>query len=453
MKRTHIHNAIIVNEGHQFKGSVVIENQKIAEVLKEGENPSAPCNEVINAEGCYLLPGVIDDHVHFRDPGLTQKADISTESQAAAAGGVTSIMDMPNTHPQTTSLDALNAKLDLMAQKSHVNYSCYFGATNNNYTLLDQLDKHRVCGVKLFMGASTGDMLVDKMNSLLNIFNGTELLIAAHCEDQLTIKENTEKYIKEYESLKNQPFEGDLPIDYHPKIRSIEACYLSSELAIRLARQANARLHVLHLSTAKELSLFDNRPLPEKRITAEACVGHLIFDSTYYSSLTSRIKCNPSIKTDENRKAVRAAVNSGLIDVIATDHAPHLLSDKIGGALKAASGMPMIQFSLVSMLALVDEKVFTLEKVVEKMCHAPAQIYDIHNRGYIRAGYQADLVLVSPGQEWTLTNNLILSKCQWSPLEGRTFNWKVEKTFANGHLLYTDGQVDDNYRGQELRFR
>ena len=446
MKRTLIKNAIIVNEGLQVPGSVIIEGEKIAEILVENQESAVPCDETIDATGCYLLPGVIDGHVHFRDPGLTHKADSITESRAAAAGGVTSIMDMPNTSPQTTTLDALNAKLDHLAEKCSVNYSCYFGATNNNYPLLEQLDKHRVCGVKLFMGSSTGNMLVDKMASLLNIFNGTDLLIATHCEDQSIIKDNTVKYLEKYGA------DGDVPLKYHPNIRSSEACYQSSELAVRLARIADARLHILHISTSKELQLFENIPLSEKRITAEACVAHLLFASSDYQELGTRIKCNPAIKKKE-RNALRDAVNSGLIDSIATDHAPHLISDKEGGALKAASGMPMIQFSLVSMLELVDEGIFTLEKVVEKMCHAPAEIYEIHNRGYIRTGNQADLVLVRPNSAWTVNKECILSKCQWSPLEGHTFRWKVEKTFANGHLLYSDGTVDENYRGQELRFR
>ena len=429
----------------------------LAAELEKGQKPAIPCEETINANGCYLIPGVIDDHVHFRDPGLTHKADISTESRAAAAGGVTSIMDMPNTNPQTTTLDALNAKFDLLAEKCSVNYSCYFGATNNNYTEFDKLDKNRVCGIKLFMGSSTGNMLVDKMNSLLNIFNGTDLLIAAHCENHETIKKNTEKYVKEYiEKYPHQYYHvhhETLPMGYHAKIRSIAACYESSELAVRLARIADARLHILHISTARELSLFDNDiPLEEKRITAEACVSHLLFDSSDYPELGARIKCNPSIKTKTNRDALRQAVNSNLIDVIATDHAPHLLKEKEGGPLKAMSGMPMIQFSLVSMLELVNEGIFTIEKVVEKMCHAPAQIYNIHNRGFIRPGYQADLVLVRPDALWTVSADQILSKCGWSPLEGRTFEWKVEKTFANGHLLYTDGQVDETYRGQEIYF-
>lgn len=445
MKRTLIQNAVIVNEGRKVTGSVVIEGETIAEILVDKEQPSAPCDEIIDATGCYLLPGVIDEHVHFRDPGLTHKADITTESHAAAAGGVTSIMDMPNTHPQTTSLEALEEKFALLAEKSAVNYSCYFGATNNNYTQFPQLDKHRVCGVKLFMGSSTGNMLVDRMASLRNIFEGTDLLIAAHCEDQGIIKENTDKYKKEYGD--------DVPLALHPVIRSEEACYRSSELAIQLAREANARLHIMHISTAKELSLFTKAMLTDKKITAEACVSHLVFTEDDYQTLGARIKCNPAIKTAEDRKALQEAVNSGLIDAIATDHAPHLLSEKEGGALKAMSGMPMIQFSLVSMLELVDKGVFSIEKIVEKMCHAPAQMYEIQNRGFIRKGFQADLVLVRPDSEWTVTPECILSKCKWSPLEGHTFNWKVEKTFANGHPLYTNGNIDDTYRGQALRFR
>lgn len=457
MKRTLIKNATIINEDRSGLGSVVMEGEKIAEVLMGNKMPKDSCDEIIDATGCYLIPGVIDDHVHFRDPGLTQKADITTESRAAAAGGVTSVMDMPNTNPQTTTLDALEAKFDLYAEKCSVNYSCYFGATNNNYTEFDKLDKHRVCGIKLFMGSSTGDMLVDKMNSLLKIFNGTELLIAAHCEDQNTIKQNTEKYTTEYKEKYPHQLEkvhhGNMPLGYHAKIRSAEACFKSSELAIRLARIADARLHILHLSTARELKLFDDMPYNEdKRITAEACVGHLLFNSSDYMTLGTRIKCNPAIKILPNQEALLKAINTDLIDSIATDHAPHQLSDK-EGTLQAASGMPMIQFSLVSMLDLCDRKLFTIKKLVDKMCHGPAKIYDIADRGFIRKGYQADLVLIRPDSPWEVTNECILSKCKWSPVEGRTFNWKVEKTFVNGHLLYSDNQVDENYRGQELRFK
>ena len=442
MKRTLIHNATIVNEGRSVQGSVVIEGDRIAEVLTYGKKLSVPCDETIDATGCCLLPGVIDDHVHFRDPGLTHKADILTESRAAAAGGVTSIMDMPNTNPLTTTLSALEQKFDLLNEKCIVNHSCYFGATNNNYTEFNQLDKHRVCGIKLFMGSSTGNMLVDKTNSLLNIFNGTDMLIATHCESQ----KNTEYYKKMFSDA------PEVPISKHPNIRSSAACYASTELAVRMASLAGARLHVLHVSTAKELQLFSDIPLEEKHITAEACVAHLLYRQQDYKELGTRIKCNPSIKKQADRDALRNAVNTGVIDVIATDHAPHLLSEKEGGALKAMSGMPMIQFSLVSMLELAEKGIFSIETIVEKMCHAPAQIYGICDRGYVREGYKADLVLVSHGDRWEVNSENILSKCGWSPLEGNSFRWKVERTFANGHLIYSDGQVDDTYRGEELRF-
>lgn len=418
----------------------------IAEVLTYGKKLSVPCDETIDATGCCLLPGVIDDHVHFRDPGLTHKADILTESRAAAAGGVTSIMDMPNTNPLTTTLSALEQKFDLLNEKCIVNHSCYFGATNNNYTEFNQLDKHRVCGIKLFMGSSTGNMLVDKTNSLLNIFNGTDMLIATHCESQEIIKKNTEYYKKMFSDA------PEVPISKHPNIRSSAACYASTELAVRMASLAGARLHVLHVSTAKELQLFSDIPLEEKHITAEACVAHLLYRQQDYKELGTRIKCNPSIKKQADRDALRNAVNTGVIDVIATDHAPHLLSEKEGGALKAMSGMPMIQFSLVSMLELAEKGIFSIETIVEKMCHAPAQIYGICDRGYVREGYKADLVLVSHGDRWEVNSENILSKCGWSPLEGNSFRWKVERTFANGHLIYSDGQVDDTYRGEELRF-
>lgn len=446
MKRTLIHNATIVNEGRSVQGSVVIEGDRIAEVLTYGKKLSVPCDETIDATGCCLLPGVIDDHVHFRDPGLTHKADILTESRAAAAGGVTSIMDMPNTNPLTTTLSALEQKFDLLNEKCIVNHSCYFGATNNNYTEFNQLDKHRVCGIKLFMGSSTGNMLVDKTNSLLNIFNGTDMLIATHCESQEIIKKITEYYKKMFSDA------PEVPISKHPNIRSSAACYASTELAVRMASLAGARLHVLHVSTAKELQLFSDIPLEEKHITAEACVAHLLYRQQDYKELGTRIKCNPSIKKQADRDALRNAVNTGVIDVIATDHAPHLLSEKEGGALKAMSGMPMIQFSLVSMLELAEKGIFSIETIVEKMCHAPVQIYGICDRGYVREGYKADLVLVSHGDRWEVNSENILSKCGWSPLEGNSFRWKVERTFANGHLIYSDGQVDDTYRGEELRF-
>ena len=447
MKRTLIHNATIINEGTRKQGSLVLANGNIAEILTDGRPLSAPCDETIDATGCFLLPGVIDDHVHFRDPGLTHKADIFSESRAAAAGGVTSIMDMPNTNPPTVTLDALEQKQQLLAEKCIVNHSCYFGATNDNYDLFPQLDKTRVCGIKLFMGSSTGNMLVDRMDSLRRIFGGTDMLIAAHCEDQDIIRRNTEKYKAEYG-------EGEqIPVSKHPNIRSTQACYASSKLAVQLATEAGARLHVLHISTAKELPLFSDTPLDEhKKITAEACVAHLLFEQKDYKTLAACIKCNPAIKRKADRDALRQAITTPRIDVIATDHAPHLLTEKAGGALRAASGMPMVQFSLVSMLQLMEEGVLSLETIVEKMCHNPARLFRIEDRGFIREGYRADLVLVRP-ERWQLTRENILSKCGWSPLEGRTFDWRVMKTFINGHQIYdhTNG-VDDAYRGEALRF-
>lgn len=447
MKRTLIHNATIVNEGKSVQGSVVIEGDRIAEVLTYGKPLSAPCEETIDATGCYLMPGVIDEHVHFREPGLTQKADILSESRAAAAGGVTSIMDMPNCIPQTTTLEALEQKQELMARQCIVNHSCYFGATNSNYRDFAKLDRRRVCGIKLFMGSSTGNMLVDKMDSLMDIFSGTDLLIATHCEDTGVIARNAEKYKTLFRKR------DDVPVQKHSSIRSTQACFLSTRLAIDLARMTQAHLHVLHISTLNELKLFDAcLPLEKKHITAEACVGHLLFSQRDYAKLGTRIKCNPSIKRIQNLLELRRAVNEGTIDTIATDHAPHLLSEKEGGALKALSGMPLIQFSLVSMLQLADEGIFTLETIVEKMCHAPARLFHIERRGYIREGYQADLVLVRPDCPWTLTPEQILSKCGWSPLEGRTFNWKVEKTLINGQTVYDGGQVNEEYRGEALLF-
>lgn len=447
MKRTLIHNATIINEGTRKQGSLVLANGNIAEILTDGRPLSAPCDETIDATGCFLLPGVIDDHVHFRDPGLTHKADIFSESRAAAAGGVTSIMDMPNTNPPTVTLDALEQKQQLLAEKCIVNHSCYFGATNDNYDLFPQLDKTRVCGIKLFMGSSTGNMLVDRMDSLRRIFGGTDMLIAAHCEDQDIIRRNTEKYKTEYG-------EGEqIPVSKHPNIRSTQACYASSKLAVQLATEAGARLHVLHISTAKELPLFSDTPLDEhKKITAEACVAHLLFEQKDYKTLAACIKCNPAIKRKADRDALRQAITTPRIDVIATDHAPHLLTEKAGGALRAASGMPMVQFSLVSMLQLMEEDVLSLETIVEKMCHNPARLFRIKDRGFIREGYRADLVLVRP-ERWQLTRESILSKCGWSPLEGRTFDWRVMKTFINGQQVYnhTNG-VDDAYRGEALRF-
>ncbi len=444
MNRTLIDHVRIVNDGTTREGSVVIEGEQIAEVLAPSETPVQPCDTTIDGNGACLLPGVIDDHVHFRDPGLTQKADMESESRAAAAGGVTSFMDMPNTVPQTTTLEALEAKFADAARQSRVNYSFYFGATNTNAPLLHELDKNRVCGVKLFMGSSTGNMLVDRMDVLRTIFAESGLPIVAHCEDQTIIAENTRHYKDLY---------GDDPdVKFHPLIRSAEACYRSSALAVRLAHETGARLHIAHISTARELKLLEAAPLEQKRITAEACIAHLYFTENDYATLGTRIKCNPSIKTAADRDALRHALTNGKIDVIATDHAPHLLKDKEGGALKATSGMPMLQFSLVTMLELADQGVLTIEQVVEKMCHAPASLFGIERRGYIRPGYQADLVMVRPDSPWTVSRDNILSKCGWSPMEGHTYSWQVERTFVNGHQVYELGRVDDSCRGQALTF-
>lgn len=444
MKRIWIYNARIVNDGQTFRGSVVTENDLIAEVLNGDERPAMPCDTEINARGCYLLPGVIDDHVHFRDPGLTYKADMSTETAAAAAGGVTSFMDMPNCKPQTTTIEALNDKFADAATKCIVNYSFYFGATNDNAHLLREVDKTHVCGIKLFMGASTGNMLVDRMDTLRKIFTEAGMLIATHCEDQSIISKNTELYKARYGE--------DLDVQFHPLIRNEESCLRSSSLAVQLARETEARLHILHVSTARELDLFEDKPLEEKHITAEACVSHLMFCDEDYATLGARIKCNPAIKTRADRDALRDALATHKIDVIGTDHAPHLLEEKQGGALKAVSGMPTLQFSLVSVMELVREGVLSIEQLVEKMCHAPSRLFQIDRRGYIRKGYKADMVILNPDKEWTVTPECILSKCGWSPMEGRTFHSKVEKTFVNGQPVYSEGKVNTFLRGEALTF-
>lgn len=448
-----IKNATIVNEGKKFQGSVLILDEEIAGVYTaEEELPAATdIDQTIDANGMYLLPGVIDDHVHFREPGLTHKADIESESRAAAAGGVTSYMDMPNVKPLTTNLENLEEKFRLAAEKSKVNYSFFFGATNNNADLLPQLDKQKVCGVKLFMGSSTGNMLVDQKNALYEVFRKSPVLIMTHCEDSAVINENISRCKALY---------GDDPsVEHHPEIRNAEACYRSSSLAVSLARETGARLHIAHISTAKELELFSDEPLltasyerTGKQITAEACVAHLIYSDEDYHTLGTRIKCNPAIKSRSDRDALRRALCDGRIDVVGTDHAPHLLSEKNGGCLKAVSGMPMIQFSLNAMLELSDEGVLPVERVVELMAHAPAALFDIQRRGFIRKGYYADLVLVQPGCDWTVSTDNILSKCGWSPLEGHTFHWKVKYTFCNGHLLYNNGTIDEQYRGKALTF-
>ena len=437
--RTLIKGGTLVNEGRVFSGSILIEDSLIARIYTEPHTPEASYDEVIDASGCFILPGVIDDHVHFREPGLTAKADIESESRAAAAGGVTTYFDMPNTMPQTTTLEALEEKFALAAQKSHVNYSFFFGATNDNAALLPALDVHRIPGVKLFMGSSTGNMLVDRREALERIFASSTLPIMTHCEDTDIINRNMAAAIEKY---------GDDPkVIHHPEIRSEEACYESTRLAVELAKKHHARLHVAHLTTAKELELIGDG------ITAEATVSHLYFYDRDYAALGTRIKCNPAIKTLRDRDALRGALNDGRITVIGTDHAPHLLAQKEGGCKKAASGMPMIQFSLVTMLELVDQGVLTIERLVELMCHNPARLFEVRQRGFLREGYQADIVLVRPDAGWTVTKDLIQSKCGWSPMEGHMYLWRVERTLCNGHTVYQQGRVDTSYIGQPVAFR
>lgn len=443
--RTLIEHATIVNEGKAFKGSVVTANDRIEDILKENVSPHGHFDTIVDAAGCFVMPGVIDDHVHFREPGMTAKADIRSESRAAAYGGVTTYFDMPNTVPQTTTLEALEEKFAIAETKSHVNYSFFFGATNTNADLFNRLDVHRIPGIKLFMGSSTGNMLVDRGEALNKIFATAPLPIMDHCEDTGIINDNMKRAKAMY---------GDDPdVIHHPEIRSEEACYRSTELAVNLARKHNARLHVAHLTTARELSLFEPWTDARPDITAEAVIAHLVFSGNDYSSLGTLIKCNPAVKTSTDREALRNALNDGRIAVIGTDHAPHCLSDKQGGCAHAASGMPMLQFSLVSMLGLVDEGVLTIERLTELMCHRPAMLFDVRERGFIRKGYKADLTIVRPNAPWTVTEACIQSKCGWSPMTGRTFKWRVEHTFCNGRHIFDNGRFDDTCRGEAVMFR
>lgn len=443
MMRTLIKNGTIVNEGRSFLGDLVVNGEQIEEIY-EGKAPRGIYDQVIDASGCFVLPGVIDDHVHFREPGLTRKADIESESRAAAFGGVTSFFEMPNTNPQTTTLEALEDKFALGAQKSHVNYSFFFGATNDNVDSFDRLDVHRIPGIKLFMGSSTGNMLVDKYESLQQIFVKAKKLglpVMTHCEDTDIINRNMAAYQKKY---------GEDPdVKFHPEIRSVEACYASSSLAVKLAKESGAHLHIAHVTTARELEFFGK----DENITGEAVIAHLYFSDEDYADKKAFIKCNPAIKTVKDRQALREALADGRISVVGTDHAPHEWKDKQGGCAKAASGMPMVQFSLVSMLELVDEGVLSIERMVEVMSHHPAKLFQVDKRGFLRPGYQADIVIVRPHTAWTVQKEIIQSKCGWSPMEGHEYQWQVEQTICNGHLIYNKGEFDEAYRGEELTFR
>ena len=433
----------IVNEGRVTDGNIVIEDGNIIEISKQ--QPEASFDETIDASGCYVLPGVIDDHVHFREPGLTEKADIDTESRAAAAGGVTSYFDMPNCNPQTTTLEALKEKQALAREKSHVNYAFFYGATNDNIDTFSQLDATTIPGIKLFMGSSTGNMLVDRQEVLERIFKSCKLPLMVHCEDTDIINRNM--------ASAKEAWGQDPPVSLHAMIRSEEACLESTRKAVALANKYGTRLHVAHISTAEELELFSVcRDFIATKVTAEACVGHLFFTQLDHERLGTRIKVNPAIKTPVDQFMLREALTDGRISVVATDHAPHLLSQKEGGCAKAASGMPMIQFSLVTMLELVDEGVLTIQRLVELMCHNPARLFGVQQRGFLRTGYRADITIVRPKSPWTVTSDCILSKCGWSPMEGHQYQWRVERTLCNGQTVYAKGQVSADVLGEAITF-
>ena len=445
--KTLIKDATIINEGIQFKGSVLINGETIEKVyphiLPQGEDFSGA--EIIDARGLYLIPGVIDDQVHFREPGLTHKGEIATESRAAVAGGVTTYMEMPNTKPQAVTQQELQKKYDRAAEVSPANYSFYMGATNDNLDEVLKTDPSTVCGIKVFMGSSTGNMLVDDEETLSAIFKNAPTLVATHCEDEATIQKNSEIARKRYGE--------NVPISRHCHIRSDEACYKSSSKAVELAVRNDTRLHVLHLSSAKEMPLFNAGKVSGKKITAEVCVHHLWFDERDYITHKTRIKWNPSIKCVKDKEALWDALLSDKIDVIATDHAPHTLEEKNNSYFKAPSGGPLVQHSLVAMLEMSNKGVISREKVVQKMCHAPAELFRIDRRGYIREGYFADLVLIDPRKSWIVSPENILYKCGWSPFEGQEFSHRVVITFVNGKKVYEKGEVNPAPAGQRVGFQ
>ena len=439
--KTLVRNGVLVNEGRRTRADLIIDNDRIEAIVSDGNIPRGDYYE-IDAAGCFVLPGVIDTHVHFRDPGLTYKADIESESRAAAYGGVTSYFDMPNTVPQTTTLDALNEKFLRAAEASHVNYSFFYGATNDNVDTFDRLDISRIPGIKLFMGSSTGNMLVDNAAVLKQIFSKCahlSLPVMAHCEDTDIIERNAKSVREQYGD--------DADISLHPAIRTAEACLASSRKAAELADSTGAHLHIAHLSTATELSL-----LEKEGITGEVTVAHLLFDDSDYASLAGRIKCNPAIKSAADREALVSAVAEGRIHTVGTDHAPHSLSEKQGGALRAVSGMPTLQFSLVMMLGFVDRGQLTIEQIADVMCHNPARIFGVNERGFLREGYKADIAIVSPCEEYVISDRDVQSKCGWTPLDGRAATWKVMHTLCNGVHIYNDGIFDNESHGEEIRF-
>lgn len=439
-----IKNAKIVNEGKIFEGDVFIENDTIKEIAEKISPKSSNCI-IIDAEENFLLPGVIDDQVHFREPGLTHKGNIASESRAAVAGGITSFIEQPNTVPNAVTQELLEQKYQIAAESSYANFSFMMGGTNDNLEEVLKTNPKNVAGIKLFLGSSTGNMLVDNPEVLEQIFSSTKMLIAVHCEDEATIKANTEKYKEEYGE--------DIPVKYHHLIRSEEACYISSSKAIELAKKTGARLHVFHLSTAKEMELFTNKiPLEQKQITAEVCVHHLWFTNLDYETKGALIKWNPAVKTEKDRDALWEALLNDKIDVIATDHAPHTLEEKTNKYLNCPSGGPLVQHALVAMLEAHLKGRISIEKIVEKMCHNPAKIFQIEKRGFIKEGYFADLVIVNTHQPWTVKKENILYHCGWSPFEGTNFKSRVTHTFVNGKLVYEKGKVKDVKAGQRLLF-
>ena len=439
-----IKNANIVNEGSIFQGDVLVENDIIAEVSNSISAKTSD-TKIIDADGQYLLPGMIDDQVHFREPGLTHKADIETESKAAIAGGITTFIEMPNTVPQATTIELLEDKFSIAKKTSWANYSFMFGGTNDNLDEILKVDPTKVAGLKLFLGSSTGNMLVDDPETIENIFSKTKLLISTHCEDEATIKKNLEEHIKEYGD--------DIPIEKHPIIRSEEACYLSSSKAIELAKKTGARLHVFHLSTEKETHLFSNKkPLSEKKITAEVCIHHLWFSDEDYKTKGTKIKWNPAVKTKNDRDGLLKALKDDRIDVIATDHAPHTWDEKNNVYTKAPSGGPLVQHALVALMEMYHKGLISLEKIVEKTAHNPAILFQIQDRGYIRRGYKADLVLMDLQSPWTVNKENILYKCGWSPFEGAAFKSRVTHTIVNGTLAYENLKFPNRSRGERLTF-
>ncbi|WP_430929214.1 dihydroorotase [Polaribacter marinivivus] len=438
-----IKGATIVNENKTFKGDVLIENEEIKEIAS-AINVADNVN-VINAEGKYLIPGFIDDQVHFREPGLTHKANIETESRAAAAGGITTFIEQPNTVPQATNQKLLEDKFQIASKSSYVNYSFMFGGTNDNLEELLKTDPKTVAGIKLFLGSSTGNMLVDDVEVLEKIFSSTKMIISLHCEDEATIRKNTAIY--------KEKFGDDIPIKYHPVIRSEEACYISSSKAIELAKKTGARIHIFHVSTAKETHLFRNDiPLEEKQITAEVCVHHLWFNDKDYDEKGTFIKWNPAVKTEQDRLGLWEALLDDRIDVLATDHAPHTLEEKNNVYTKVPSGGPLVQHAVLAILEKVKEGVIPIEKAVEKMSHNPAKLFQIEKRGFIKEGYFADLVLIDPKQSQTVNKENVLYKCGWSPFEGTTFSSTITHTFVNGNLIYNEGVFNDDIKGKRLTF-